>query len=80
MISMIIELSVCHVFQGTVLIKSAQELLNYTRGEEEQVEQVKKGHWLMSSQLSIDPIHAAAMTDKKRGLTCRFTANVRIST
>ena len=77
MISMIIELS---VFQGTVLIKSAQELLNYTRGEEEQVEQVKKGHWLMSSQLSIDPIHAAAMTDKKRGLACRFTANLRVST
>ena len=28
----------------------------------------------------IDPIHAAAMTDKKRGLACRFTANLRVST
>ena len=28
----------------------------------------------------IDPIHAAAMTDKKRGLGCRFTANLRIRT
>ena len=37
----VIVLTVCRVFQGTVLIKSAQELLNYTRGEEEQVEQVR---------------------------------------
>ena len=29
---------------------------------------------------TIDPIHAAAMTDKKRGLGCRFTANLRVST
>ena len=29
---------------------------------------------------AIDPIHAAAMTDKKRGLACRFTANLRVST
>ena len=28
----------------------------------------------------IDPIHAAAMTNKKRGLACRFTANLRVST
>ena len=28
----------------------------------------------------IDPIHAAAMTDKKRGLGGRFTANLRVST
>ena len=28
----------------------------------------------------IDPIHAAAMTEKKRGLASRFTANLRIST
>ena len=30
--------------------------------------------------LDIDPIHAAAMTDKKRGLGDRFTANLRVST
>ena len=30
--------------------------------------------------VTIDPIHAAAMTDKKRGLVCRFTANLRVST
>ena len=29
---------------------------------------------------SIDHIHTAAMTDKKIGLGCRFTANVRVST
>ena len=28
----------------------------------------------------IDTIHAAAMTYKKRGLACRFTANLRVST
>ena len=31
-------------------------------------------------EIIIDPIHAAAMTDKKRGLACRFTANLRVST
>ena len=31
-------------------------------------------------QNHIDPIHAAAMTDKKRGLGCRFNANLRVST
>ena len=31
-------------------------------------------------QGTIDPIHAAAMTDKKRGLGCSFTANVHVST
>ena len=30
--------------------------------------------------VTIDPIHAAAMTDKKRGLACRFTAKLRVST
>ena len=29
--------------------------------------------------MEIDPIHAAAMTDKKRGLGCRFTANLRVT-
>ena len=29
---------------------------------------------------SIDPIHAAAMMNKKRGLAGRFTANLRVST
>ena len=29
---------------------------------------------------AIDPIHAAAMTDKKIGLGGRFTANLRVST
>ena len=40
-------------------------------------------HWssgFMVLNASIDPIHAAAMTDKKRGLGGRFSANLRVST
>ena len=31
-------------------------------------------------QILIDPIHAAAIMKKKRGLACKFTANLRVST
>ena len=35
---------------------------------------------IVMRSVSIDPIHAAAMTDKKKGLGGRFTANVCVST
>ena len=32
------------------------------------------------NNVSVDPIHAAAMMNKKRGLAGRFTANLSVST